>query len=126
MDGEAGMGMAAFDFLEPAGIYELDTGNPEQYALACEILRIMNNRNGFDLRSVSEIKSNGDLKRIRIQRKDKGFLQDKKGGTRDILTDGNQVIMSLREPKKNLVYQTSLQNYDLMLWSESIYPNHSM
>eukprot|EP00944_MAST-04C_sp_MAST-4C-sp1_P000433 g433.t1 len=88
MDGEAGMGMAAFDFLEPAGIYELDTGNPEQYALACEILRIMNNRNGFDLRSVSEVKPNGDLKRIRIQRKDKGFLQDKKGGTRDILTDG--------------------------------------
>ena len=88
MDGEAGMGMAAFDFLEPAGVYELDTEMPEEYALACEILRIMNTRNGFDFRSVEKMKSNGEYAKIRIQRKDKGFLQDKKGGTRDILTDG--------------------------------------
>ena len=88
MDGEANMSMAAFDFLEPAGLYELDTENPEQYALACEILRIMNTRNGFDFRRVEKIKDNGDGVPIRLQRADKGFLQDKKGGTRCILTDG--------------------------------------
>ena len=117
MDGEAGMGMAAFDFLEPAGVYELDTGIPEQYALACEILRIMNTRNGFDLRSVSKVKPNGDATKIRIQRKDKGFLQDKKGGTRDILTDGKPSKYVVKATGKEFVIpdEPTILRFDVMV-----------
>ena len=38
--------LAQFDFTEPAGSYELFLDRPEEYALACEILRVANSRTG--------------------------------------------------------------------------------
>ena len=65
--------LATFDFLEPAGSYELDMSNPEEYALACEILRLSNSKNGCDLSSYSLSKSaKGKYKKIKLRRQDFG------------------------------------------------------
>jgi Ca2+-binding EF-hand superfamily protein len=63
---------AAFDFLEPAGAYELDLGTPEDYALACEILRMLNTRNGYSAKTV-QLRREGSkaFKRVQVRRKNR-------------------------------------------------------
>ena len=53
MPEESDSQLSCFDFLEPAGSYDLNLDNPEDYALACEILRMLNTRNGYSVRSAS-------------------------------------------------------------------------
>ena len=64
--------LSSFDFLEPAGSYVLDLDNPEDYALACEILRMINTRNGYSVRAASYAKAGSKtFSRLTLRRKNR-------------------------------------------------------
>ena len=65
--------LANFNFLEPAGFYELDLSKAEEYALACEILRVANSRSGSQLNKVSHKKPGAKtFSKIKLRREDFG------------------------------------------------------
>ena len=65
--------LANFNFLEPAGFYELDLSTAEEYALACEILRVANSRSGSQLNKVSYKKPGAKtFSKMKLRREDYG------------------------------------------------------
>ena len=69
---DAASSLSSFDFLEPAGQYNLDLENPEDYTLACEILRLLNSRNGYGIKSASWAKPGSkSFKKLSLRRKDR-------------------------------------------------------
>ena len=67
--------LGKFNFQEPAGVYDLDMSIPEEYVVACELLRIANSKNGSEIVSVmyKPPTKNGKFKVIKVRRKDYGF-----------------------------------------------------
>lgn len=65
--------LAQFDFTEPAGSYELFLDRPEEYALACEILRVANSRTGCQLNKVLyAMPGKKKFSKVKLRREDFG------------------------------------------------------